>query len=633
MALQGGGCHLRSVVRPHAAISWVLLIQLAGAFGLSSGFGPLAANAQETVVSLDTLKVQLGSRVSPDLPALTRSVQLLDRSQIEALPVRTLSGLLEWATSVEIQSRSPAQSDLSIRGSGFEQVVVLVNGVRMSDPQTGHFDLDLSVPLDRVERVEILRGPSSALYGADAVGGVVNVVTRGPGGPPWQGRIEAGSWGTARLSLGGGVENEGGLSLRGGGEFARSDGHRWGTDYDMALVHLAADRPAGQGSLSGEMGVAVRQFGARDFYAPFPSFEKTRSYTGSVRWTGDPQNSGIQWDVGASYRRHLDDFVLIREDPSFYRNEHTSSQAAAEVLARIDLFPGAGLAVGGELARDILESTNLGDRSEARGAVLGELVLGRGGSAAFSAGLRTDWHEGFGSFISPSLSGAYRLGSSLRVRGSLGRSFRAPTWTERYYQDPVNVGREDLDPERAWSGEVGGDLFLGSSLRASLTLFERRATDLIDWARELEAEETVPWETRNVEEATFQGVELDLTFSGPLQTRWSLGGSVMSVESEESQGFRSKYALRPLLERYLLGFRKSWAGFSVGLNAQRAERSGEEPYHRVDLRTGFRFHSAWVYLDATNLFDAEYADVTEAMAPGRGLVMGFEFRSKIDPQG
>ena len=143
---------------------------------------PAALQAQTLPVLLDTLQVQVGSRLSPQLPVLTRSVQLFGREEIDALPVRTISGLLEWATSVEVQSRSPAQSDLGIRGAGFEQVVVLVNGVRMSDPQTGHFDLDLAVPLDQVERVEILRGPASAVYGADAVGGVVNIVTRG-GGP------------------------------------------------------------------------------------------------------------------------------------------------------------------------------------------------------------------------------------------------------------------------------------------------------------------------------------------------------------------------------------------------------------------------------------------------------------------
>jgi iron complex outermembrane receptor protein len=402
----------------------------------------------------------------------------------------------------------------------------------------------------------------------------------------------------------------------------------------MALVHVSSDHPVGDGSLSGEVGIAVRNFGAQDFYVPFPSFEKTRSYTGSLRWTSPQVNQRVKWNAGASYRRHLDDFVLRREDPSFYRNEHTSSQGGGELVAKIDLFPGAGLALGGEGVREVLVSTNLGDRMEWRGAVLGELVLGRGGAGALSAGLRNDWHEGFGSFLSPSFSGSYRIGSGLRVRGALGRSFRAPTWTERYYRDPVNVGREDLNPERAWSGEVGGDFFWGSKLRASLTVFERRATDLIDWAREAEADDTVPWETRNVEEATFQGVEMDLAFSGPLKTRWSLGGTVMSADSEEAQGFRSKYALRPLLERYLFGVRRSWEeGFSVGVFAQRGKRSGEDPYHRVDVRTGLRFGPAWVYLDATNVFDAEYADVTGAMAPGKAFALGLELRSGFNPEG
>ncbi|MGM0668652.1 MAG: TonB-dependent receptor, partial [Gemmatimonadota bacterium] len=181
-----------------------------------------ALRAQERPIPLDTLQVQVGSRASSRLPALTRSVQILDKGEIRALPVRTVSGLLEWATGVEVQSRSPAQSDLSIRGAGFEQVVVLVNGVRMSDPQTGHFDLNLTVPLDQVERIEILRGPASALYGADAVGGVVNVVTR-EGSSPWQGRVETGSWGSARISGSGGMEGILGFSLQGGGEVSRSD--------------------------------------------------------------------------------------------------------------------------------------------------------------------------------------------------------------------------------------------------------------------------------------------------------------------------------------------------------------------------------------------------------------------------
>ncbi len=577
-----------------------------------------AVSAQEEIIPLDTLHIHVGSRVSSAIPALTRSIQLLSRETIEALPARTISDLLEMATGVDVMSRSPAQSDLSLRGAGFEQVVVLVNGVRMSDPQTGHFDLDLVVPLDQVERVEILRGSASALYGADAVGGVVNVVTRG-GGLGLNVRGEGGTWETARLSVGGGLGEPTGVAVQGGGEVSRSDGHRTGTDYEIALAHASGRAPIAGGHAVLEVGYARRDFGARDFYAPFPSFEKTRTRTSSLRWGA----SGV--DLGLSYRSHDDEFILIRDDPSAFTNQHTSSQAGGEVLIRGGEMQGLNLAVGAEVYRDILESNNLGDHRETRWAIFGEAVVGRGGPGALTLGLREDWHEGFGTFISPSLSAAYSFRETVRVRAAAGRSFRAPTWTERYYSDPVNVGREDLDPEQAWSVEAGADLLRSSVRRLSITGFVRRATDLIDWARLRADGEDVPWETRNVEEATFRGLEMDLAFAGPLGTSFSAGGMILSLSSEEAPGYRSKYALRPLKERINVGLSRTFhTGLAVNVRAQRGKREGEDLYHRVDLRTGYDFGSMTLYLDANNLFDAEYPDVTGARAPGRAFFMGLD---------
>jgi len=551
---------------------------------------------------------------------LSRSIQILGPAEIRALPVRTVSGLLEWATGVEVSARSPAQSDLRIRGAGFEQTLVLVNGVRVSDPQTGHFDLDLAVPLNQVERVEILRGPASALYGADAVGGVVNVVTR-RGGFPLQGRAEVGSWGSTSLSVRGAAAAEGGLSLQGGGEVRRSDGHREGTDFETVLLHLGLDRPLAGGVFSGEAGLARRDFGAQDFYAPFPSFEKTRTYTSALRWASSRERR-VRWEAAASYRRHEDDFVLIRDDPAFYRNEHTSSQVGGEVLAGLE-SGSLDVLVGGEIFDDILRSNSLGNRNEGRGAMFGEVVWDRQGAAVASLGLREDWHEGFGTFFSPSLSGSYRFGGSLRMRTAVGRSFRAPTFTERYYEDPVNRGREELVPERAWSGEVGADLFKGSDLHISFTAFARKAESLIDWARSSSAGDDVPWETRNVEEASFQGLEADLATAGPFATAWSFGGSVLSVNSEEARGFRSKYALRPLQERFTGRVQRSLGSrLSMAVQGQRSRRAGEAPYHRIDLRVTVQAGVTSVYVDATNLTDQAYPDITGARAPGRALYLG-----------
>ena len=584
-------------------------------------FGSARALAQEKVVNLDTLRVQVGSRASPSLPLLTRSIRLLGTEALAALPARSLPGLLGWATGVDVLSRSPAQHDLSIRGAGFEQVLVLVNGIRMSDPQTGHFDLNLGVPMDQVERLEILRGSASALYGADAMGGVVNIVTHSSP-RPWEARLEGGSWGTARLAATGGVGEEGQGLLRVAGEVSRSDGHRPGTDYEAALLHLTGSHPVAGGSLSGDMGFSRRDFGARDFYAPYPSFERTRSVDGSLRWRRAGQ-SGTSLEAGLSFRSHDDEFILLRDDPSFYRNQHTSSQGGLDLLGRIPVTEDVSVAAGAELFGHLLRSNSLGNREEARGALFSELALGRGRPGLVSLGLRGDWHEGFGMVVSPSVSASRLLTRALRIRASAGGSFRAPTWTERYYRDPVNVGRADLSPERAWSGEVGVDLFPGQDAQLAVTAFGRRATDLIDWARSRTAGEEEPWETRNVAEATFLGLEGDLAFTDPIGTSWELGASVLSLETDAASAFVSKYALRPVMERVRLRVRRSLPrGTGISLQGQRARRRGQEAYHTVDLRLHKDLGRARLYLDATNLTDQAYADVTGARAPGRAFFLG-----------
>ncbi|MGD2123527.1 MAG: TonB-dependent receptor [Gemmatimonadota bacterium] len=602
---------------------WIhtVLFSLTPSLFLSTGFRQLGA--QDRPVTLDTLQVQVGSRLSPRLPALTRSVRLVDREEIQSLPVRTVAGLLDWVTGVEIQARSAAQADLSIRGAGFEQVLVLVNGVRASDPQTGHFDLNLAVPLDQVERVEILRGPASALYGADAVGGVVNIVTARES-TTRKGRIEGGSFGSRRVAGSGGFFKDGLPSVQVGGELSRSDGHRSGTDSETALVHLSLAQNLGRGRITGDFGYARRDFGAQDFYAPYPSFEKTRTYKSALRWTSD-LGSSSSVEMGGSFRRHEDEFTLIRDDPALYQNRHTSSQVGGDFLVRREWGSAWEIAVGGEAYRDLLRSNSLGNRGETRGALFAEVMLGRERSGVVTAGVRQDWHQGFGSFFSPSLSGSLRLGAHLRARGALGRSFRAPTWTERYYQDPVNIGRADLEPERAWSGEVGLDVMGEGRTRFALTTFVRSTKDLIDWARVSEAADDVPWETRNVKEATFRGVEGDLFLSGPFETRWTLGAMALSVESEETAGFTSKYALRPLVQQVRVSAGRSFGRVvALDVNFQRSKRKGGDSFSRLDVRGSLRLGPALIYLDATNLLDAEYPDITGALAPGQAFFFGLE---------
>ncbi len=585
------------------------------------------------LVRLDTIQVDVASRTAAAFPARSRVVQVLTAEQLRALPVRTVAEALRWVTAADVQPRSPAQADLSLRGSTFEQVLVLVDGVRMSDPQTGHFDLDLTVPLDRVERIEVLLGPASALYGADAMGGVVNVVTR-----------EAGSAAAAHVEYGTFDSRRAGGSLDGvrsgvraglSGEWATSDGHRLGTEHDAVTLHGRVSAPTARGGrLVVQAGHARRDFGANGFYAPRDSYEETRTTVVSAGWSGEV-GGGFTIHPLVSLRRHDDDFILIRTNPGVYENVHVSKQRGGEVLVRRRAIGGFGLAVafGGEIYRDEIESTRvlpspptpaLGVRAEDRGAGYAELAWG-GSRASWSAGLRGDWHEGFGDAWSPSLSASADLTPSLRARAAWGRSFRSPTWTERFYQDPSSIGDPTLAPERSWTAEVGADVALPKSGVVRATAFRRQSDGLIDWVKPAGSAATVPSTVRNVESARYDGLELSLEGLTLAGFAFEGGVSTLTLTAGEAAGLVSRYALKPIVERALVGATRSFLDRRLLLSGRwlRERRRQGEAYQLLGARARVRLPRGELELSGTNLTDESYQDITNNPAAGRALTVGY----------
>ncbi|HEX2167097.1 MAG TPA: TonB-dependent receptor, partial [Longimicrobiales bacterium] len=446
----------------------------AGIMSLSSG----AAVYGQQPVPLDTVRVAAGSRLIAGAASLTRSVDVFDRAAIDALPARSVSDVIARALGADLLARSPAQADLSIRGGSFEQILVLVDGVPVNDRQTGHFHLDLAVPLDAVERIEVLRGPASAIHGSSAIGGVVNIVTR-RGRPEVVARAQGGSFGSYAVGAGAGLTT-GGLSARVDADVDASNGHRDGTDHRATQARVTLGGPLGPGMVQAAAGYAARDFGANEFYAPYDSYEETRTAVASLAWRSRPAT--LVLEPRLSFRQHDDDFILVRDDPSLYRNRHTTRETGAELVARWQAGGRIALAAGGEAHRSEIESNSLGERHEDQVAGFAEAAIGDEGSALLTLGLRLDNHSTFGTFLSSSAAAAYRLSPGFLLRASAGSGFRAPSWTDRYYEDPANIGSPDLDPERFWTGELGAAWSAGP-LSLDIAGFIRHADDLIDWGR------------------------------------------------------------------------------------------------------------------------------------------------------
>jgi len=572
--------------------------------------------------------------------AATAAAAVLTREEIERLPARSLADLLRFLPSVDVRRRGPdgVQADVGLRGADYNGTLVLVDGEPVNDPQTNHHTLDLDVPADAIERIEVLYGAASALYGSEAVGGVVNVVTRGgslrKARAQLEGRYLRGTdsldAGSARLA----TKLTDALTVAVDGSRSESRGFRDDREHSSKALRASVrvDTAAGPVTLTG--GAASRAFGAYGFYGTrFPN-QQEWTRTRSLRLSAELQLGG-GWSLApsASVREHHDEFVLERSDPSFYRNLHETDRTAYRLVARRP-FLGGALAFGAEAGRDTIDSTNLGDRARDRSAAFAE--LGRPFSTAspasggFRAGLRADRYDGFGTRVSPQVAAWAALGGGLTARASVGTAFRVPTFTELHYVDPQTVGNPGLAPERSTTLEAGLALASGP-VRLEATLFQRHATDLIDFVRSAEAE---PWRATNLRTLDTRGLEasavLDASAAAGIPlARVALRAAVYSsdLEALKAGGLEGRYALDPVRVQYDL---LAEARFPARVDALARLSFHDRPSYDegvllLDARLAYDLLEGdilEVFFEGDNLGDVRYEELPGVPLPGRRLATG-----------
>lgn len=214
------------------------------------------------------------TRTPTKLSHITRSASIIDASDIKNSTAHSVEELLKYALGVDIMQRGPygVQADSGIRGSTFSQVLILVNGVRVNDPQIAHHNFDLGLTLKDIERIEVLRGHGSSLYGADAFGGIINIITKKPDKVKYA-DISYGEYNTSLIN-GGFSEKRGNFGTSLSFEKKKSDGYRYDTDFDITTLSSNSTLNLPDlGSLNFLVGYTGKEFGANDFYGAYPSKE------------------------------------------------------------------------------------------------------------------------------------------------------------------------------------------------------------------------------------------------------------------------------------------------------------------------------------------------------------------------
>lgn len=654
----------------HSALGLVFLLATAS---------PGLAQVQVADSTLHPVQVT-ATRIPGTLPRVGRHLQVLDSLQLHGEARPEVSEVLRMSSLVDIRQRGPfaVQTDLGIRGGTFDQALVLVDGVPMADPQTGHNAMDLPVPADALERVEVLYGGASRTFGAGAFSGAINLITREPVDNRGSLSLSGGAYGSTQAHL---TQDAllGKTGLRLGGYASHSDGYVANSDFDQAGGQFDLRHAVGALKLRAQAGYAHKRFGAQNFYSS--AYPDQQEVTGTAFASVGARHDGAAWSWGAQgwFRQHDDLFQLFREDaadyhynngffirngddtarftPTFFYTFHNRHRtqvtgADAHVSRR---WKGGITALGIQGSDERIVSNVLGTPLAEPVHLAGAReVLGRGderrslamhadhryehGPWTVDGGVLLNIHSAFAPEWAPGLDVVRRWKGGHSTYLNAGRSFRFPTWTDLYYNRGGAVGSIGLRPEHADQMELGHRIIKGS-WDLKLCAWRRNGKDLIDWVK-LPGDATV--HAANLTEVDLNGLELE----AGLRAGQGRGGMLYAYQwaVQDRFNFTSLYVLDHLTNNAVLWWNQSLPkGFSGQMNLTWKQRHGQyarfsdgalvdfpDPV-RVDLRIQWAHRSLLFFASAYNLFGAEQMDRGNVPLPGRWISGGMQLRWNVGP--
>jgi iron complex outermembrane receptor protein len=613
--------------------------------------------------NLDQVEVS-AQRTPVAFSQVARMVSVITREEIEAAPVQSIQELLEYALSVDVRQRGGqgVQADISVRGGSFDQTLILLNGINISDPQTGHHSLDLPVSLKNIQRIEILEGPAARVFGPNAFSGAINIITGSRESSDVKLDVSGGQHKLADVNISGNFKTSNWNQFIAYNRMS-SDGYIDNTDFKTWNAFYQAKLNTKPGMLDFQVGRTNKEFGANSFYsAAYPNeFEATKTTFASLKFeTG----TKIHLTPSIYWRRHQDRFELFRSDPTtwpaFYKghNYHLTDVFGSNLNAWFESALGK-TDFGAEIRTENVWSNVLGKALTTPITVPGEsgqfftksysrttisyfvehsVYLNK---LSISAGAMTNRISdlGFGWNIYPGLDASYTFTDHIKLYFSANSSLRMPTFTDLFYNGPTNIGNPDLKPEKSVTYEGGFKLnFRGFSGRVSG--YYRKGKDLIDWVRENESDK---WQTKNLTHINSKGIELNGDFfpeklwdKPVFITKLGINYSYSNL-NKGSDNFFSYYVLDNLKQKVDIELnhkiwdklKGSWRISYQDRNEMRTQTESYTPFWTVNTRIMWKTSSSEIYLMASNLFDTKYYDYGVVEQPGRWISIGLSHQLKL----
>ncbi|MDK2771766.1 MAG: TonB-dependent receptor [Flavobacterium sp.] len=592
-------------------------------------FAVLKGNAQEDIQKMDTLKevVVTSSRIDLPFKENSRTIQIVSAENIKKLGVTNIADALQQIAGIDVrrQGVNGMQSDLYIRGGNFDQTLLLIDGIKVDDAQTGHHTMNLQLPIEVIKRIEVIKGPAARIFGQNAYSGAINIVTKDAPDNSLVAKVQGGSF-HQFLGEATGTINMGKSSHLVHVSKNFSQGYRHNTDFDNTNVFVKSQFNKNKLPIDFIATLSERKFGANGFYGIASATEQYEETQASlVGFSTTIKSGNWTWKPKVYWRRNQDLYLYIRSNPSAYRNMHITNKIAAELNGSYQSKLGI-TGFGIEFSKYYIASNRLGDNQrEIASLFLEHRFQFFNNILDVTPGISASYFSDFDNQVFPGLDVGVKISDKFRAYGNIGTSYRVPTYTNLYYTSPTTISNPNLNTEEAFSQEIGLK-YMSNKFNMSVAVFNRDADNLIDYVRE---NATDAWQAKNIQSVNTKGYEtqLDYLFTiNNLSQKIQLGYSYLDNDIKESEANFSQYSINSMKHQFTSSLQFNFfKGFNTTFAYRYVERTAGMSYNVYDANVSYRIKAIELSMYANNIFNAEYIESGMIPMPKGNMLFGLKY--------
>ena len=613
---------------------------------------------------LDEVSVT-GSRAPLTKSQAARMVTVLDRQDIAQAPVQSVNDLLKYAVGVDVRQRGPigAQTDISIRGGTQDQIILLLNGINICDPQTGHNAMDLPVDLSDIVRIEVIEGPAGRIYGSSSLVGAVNIVTSSR--DESQFHAEGGSYGYANVGIRYALTPHlSPLTSSLSGSYSRSDGYsrskagNLNTDFSGAKGFYQGQYEDDGVRVKWHLGIADKGWGSGTSYAT-PKWQADNQYEHTTKLysaiQGETKRGRLHFMPSIYWNQNRDRYEGYRGEPEKMKYNYNRTDVYGVSMNAYFDWKAGRTAFGAELRNEDLVSGNLGEplsqthhisgtdrdytlgvnRTNISGYLEHNLLLKNLTISAGLVAVKNTWSN-MNMTVYPGVDISYRPTPSWRLHAALNTSLRMPSFTEMYYKLQGYKADPHLKPEEMTAIEAGASYTKGN-LSIAATAWYHHGRNMIDWIMDTSLGDDAVWQSVNHAKVNSVGAEAKAKLTVE-SGQFTVSYSFINQNKEQEANIISQYALEYLRHKLIANAQVHLVSkLTLGVNFRWQDRVGQytdfdghaqdyKPYALVDTRLTWQEPKYKLYLEANNLLDTNYHDFGLVEQPGRWIIAGFNVK-------